>query len=127
MEKYEVIVSIVNKGFADTAMDAARAVGAKGGTILHGRGTAAPEAEKLFGVSIHPEKEIVLILVALPIRDAVIKALYDRVGSGTDAQGFSFTLPIEQVVGLRKKKKSAEKEKADPESKKATKKATEQK
>ena len=127
MEKYEVIVSIVNKGFADTAMDAARAVGAKGGTILHGRGTAAPEAEKLFGVSIHPEKDIVLILVALSIRDAVIKTLYDRVGSGTDAQGFSFTLPVEQVAGLRKKKTPAEKEKADTEPKKAAKKTTEKK
>ena len=124
MEKYEIIVSIVNKGFADTAMDAARAAGAKGGTILHGRGTAAPEAEKLFGISIHPEKEIVLILVALSIRDAVMKALYDSVGSGTDAQGFSFTLPVEQVVGLRKKKKPTEKEKAEAESKKSAKKET---
>ena len=124
MEKYEVIVCIVNKGFSDTAMDAARAVGAKGGTVLHGRGTASPEAEKLFNVSIHPEKEIVLILVALSIRDTVLKALYDQVGSGTDAQGFVFTLPVEQVVGLRKKKKpSAEKEKAEAEPKKASKKA----
>lgn len=126
MERYEVIVCIVNKGFADTAMDAARAAGAKGGTILHGRGTASPEAEKLFNVSIHPEKEIVLILVALPIRDGVLKALYDRVGSGTDAQGFAFTLPAEQVVGLRKKKKpAAEKEKTEAEPKKAVKKTAE--
>lgn len=126
MERYEVIVCIVNKGFADTAMDAARAAGAKGGTILHGRGTASPEAEKLFNVSIHPEKEIVLILVALPIRDGVLKALYDRVGSGTDAQGFAFTLPAEQVVGLRKKKKPApEKEKTEAEPKKAVKKTAE--
>lgn len=123
MEKYEVIIAIVNKGFADTAMDAARAAGAKGGTILHGRGTASPEAEKLFNVSIHPEKEIVLILVALKIRDAVLKALYDHVGSGTDAQGFAFTLPAEQVIGLRTKKKPENKEKPDGE-KKAVKKQT---
>ncbi len=117
MEKYEVIVSIVNKGFADAAMDAARAAGAKGGTILHGRGTASPEAEKLFNVSIHPEKEIALILVALPIRDAVMKALYDHVGSETDAQGFAFSLPVENVVGLRKKKKPTEEKNADPKKK----------
>ena len=123
MEKHEVILSIVNKGFADTAMDAARAAGAKGGTILHGRGTASPDAEKLFGISIHPEKEIVLILVAISIRDAVLKALYDHVGSGTDAQGFSFTLPVEQVAGLGNKKKPAEKEKADAEPKKPAKKS----
>ncbi len=100
MKDFEVILCIVNKGFADRAMDAARAAGAKGGTILHGRGTAAPDAEKLFGVTIQPEKEIVMILAANKIRDAVVKALYDAVGTGTDAQGLTFTLPVEHTVGL---------------------------
>lgn len=100
MKKFEVILCIVNKGFADRAMEAARAAGAKGGTILHGRGTAAPDAEKLFGVTIQPEKEILMILAAGKIRDAVVKALYDTVGTGTDAQGLTFTLPVEQTVGL---------------------------
>ena len=120
MEKHEVILCIVNKGFADTAMDAARAAGARGGTILHGRGTASPEAEKLFNVSIHPEKEIVMILVAVSVRDAVMKALYDQVGSATDAQGFTFTLPVEQVAGLKQRKapvEGKEKEKAIPDKK----------
>ena len=97
---FEVILCILNRGFADTAMDAARAVGAKGGTILHGRGTAAPDAEKLFGITIQPEKEVVMILVADKIKDAVLKALYDTVGTGTDAQGIAFSLPVAQTVGL---------------------------
>lgn len=100
MKEFEVILSIVNKGFADRAMDAARAAGAKGGTILHGRGTASPDAETLFGITIQPEKEIVMILVAGKIKDAVLKALYDAVGTGTDARGIAFTLPVEQTVGL---------------------------
>ena len=85
MKKFEVILCIVNAGFADRAMDAARAAGAKGGTILHGRGTAAPDAERLFGVTIHPEKEIVMILVAGTIRDAVMKSLYSAIISSTVA------------------------------------------
>ena len=100
MNKFEVILCIVNKGFADRAMDAARAAGARGGTILHGRGTAAPDAERLFGITIQPEKEIVMILVADEIRDAVLKSLYDTVGSGTDAQGIAFSLPVDRTVGL---------------------------
>ena len=100
MKEFEVILCIVSKGFADRAMDAARAAGAKGGTILHGRGTASPDAEKLFGITIQPEKEIVMILVALKIKDAVLKALYDAVGTGTDAHGIAFTMPVEQTVGL---------------------------
>ena len=108
MKEFEVILSIVNKGFADRAMDAARAAGAKGGTILHGRGTAAPDAEKLFGITIQPEKEIVMILVSGKIKDAVLKALYDAVGTGTDARGIAFTLPVEQAVGLSVGKADAE-------------------
>lgn len=101
MKKFEVILCIVNRGFADAAMDAARAVGAKGGTVLHGRGTASPEAEKLFNISVQPEKEIALILVAGDIRDAVLKSLYEAVGTATPAQGFAFSLPVEEVAGLK--------------------------
>jgi len=87
-------------------MDAARAVGAKGGTIMHGRGTASKDAEKLFNITVQPEKEIVMILVVEKIRDAVLKALYDAVGVNTEAQGIAFTLPVESVVGLRQSKKT---------------------
>ena len=61
--KHEVIFCIVNAGFSEAVMDAARQFGASGGTVLHARGTANPEAEKLFNVTVQPEKEIVLILV----------------------------------------------------------------
>lgn len=108
---FEVVLCILNSGFSDAAMDAARAVGARGGTIMHGRGTASKEAEKLFNITVQPEKEIVMILVALPIKDAVLKALYDAVGVNTPAQGIAFTLPVESVVGLGSKKKEKEKEK----------------
>lgn len=113
MKEFEVIFCILNKGFADRAMDTARAAGATGGTILHARGTAAPDAEKLFGITIQPEKEIVMILVSIKIKDAVLKALYDTVGTGTDAGGIAFTMPVESTVGLssaaRAAKESSEK------------------
>ncbi len=111
MDRFEVVLCILNNGFSEVAMDAARAVGAKGGTIMHGRGTASKDAEKLFNITVQPEKEIVMILVAEKIRDAVLKALYDSVGVNTDAQGIAFTIPVESVVGIGKRnKKSAENE-----------------
>lgn len=106
MDKFEVVLCILNNGFSEAAMDAARAVGAKGGTIMHGRGTASKDAEKLFNITVQPEKEIVMILVVEKIRDAVLKALYDAVGVNTEAQGIAFTLPVESVVGLRQSKKT---------------------
>ena len=53
---------VVNSGFGDAVMDAAKEFGARGGTIIHARGTANSESEKLFGITIQPEKEIVIIL-----------------------------------------------------------------
>lgn len=106
MDKFEVVLCILNNGFSEAAMDAARAVGAKGGTIMHGRGTASKDAEKLFNITVQPEKEIVMILVVEKIRDAVLKALYDAVGVNTEAQGIAFTLPVESVIGLRQSKKT---------------------
>ena len=63
--KFDLIVTIVNRGFADEVMNAARAAGAHGGTILWARGSGVHETEKFFGISIQPEKELVLILVII--------------------------------------------------------------
>ena len=100
MNKFEVILCIVNSGFAEAAMDAAKQFGAKGGTVFHGRGTVSKEAEKFFNITIQPEKEIVLILVNTKIKDAILKGLYDAIGMETNAQGIAFSLPVDDVVGI---------------------------
>ena len=114
--KHEVIICIVNSGFSDEVMDAAREFGARGGTVIRARGTANAEAEKLFNIAIQPEKEIVMILVAHEIRDAVLKALYTAVGVNTEAQGIAFSLPVESTVGIGASRKAPAK-KAESEKK----------
>ena len=42
--KHEVIFCVVNAGFSDAVMDAAKEFGARGGTVIHARGTANSEA-----------------------------------------------------------------------------------
>lgn len=104
MSKFEneLILCIVNAGYADMVMDAAKEQGARGGTILNARGTANKESEKIFGVTIEPEKEMVMILVPASIKDNVLHALYKRVGLGTAGQGIAFSLPVDNVVGVKK-------------------------
>ena len=97
---HEVILCIVNSGFSDAVMDAAKEFGARGGTVIRGRGTANSEAEKLFNIVIQPEKEVVMILVDSAIRDDILHALYRAVGLNTPGQGIAFTMPVESVVGL---------------------------
>ena len=97
---YEMIVCIVNSGFSDAVMDAAKEYGARGGTVLSGRGTAAKEAETFFKITIQPEKEMVLILVPAELRDDILHALYQSVGLKTPGQGIAFSLPVDRIVGL---------------------------
>lgn len=97
---HELIVCIVNTGFTDIVMDAAKEVGARGGTVIHGRGTANKAAEEFFHISIQPDKELVLILVPAEIKDDVLHAVYREAGLKSAGQGIAFSLPVTNVVGI---------------------------
>ncbi len=97
---HELILCIVNTGFSDIVMDAAKEVGARGGTVIHARGTANKEAEEFFHITIQPDKEIVMILVTADIKDEVLHAVYKSAGLKTDGQGIAFSLPVNNVVGI---------------------------
>ena len=116
--QHECIVCIVNAGFSDAVMDAAKEFGARGGTVVHARGTASQEAEKFFQITIQPDKEMVMILVPSDIKDDILHALYRSVGLQTPGQGIAFSLPVDGVVGLSAQSGAApDKERSDPEKK----------
>lgn len=98
--KYQVIFCIVNSGFSETVMDAAKEEGARGGTVLHARGTANKEAEQFFHITVEPDKEIVMILVPARIKDNVLHAIYRAAGLKTEGQGIAFSMPVDEVIGL---------------------------
>ena len=97
---HEAIFCIVNSGYSESVMNAAKKLGAKGGTVINARGTASKEAETFFHITITPEKEIVMILVPKKIKDDVLHALYKEVGLDTAGQGIAFSVPVDSVVGL---------------------------
>lgn len=99
-KKYEMVFCIVNAGFSPAVMDAAKKAGARGGTVLRGRGTANREAEEFFHITIEPEKDVVMILVPIEIKDAVLRALYEDVGLNSAGQGIAFSMPIDRAIGL---------------------------
>ena len=107
--RHECIICIVNSGYSETVMEAARKAGAGGGTVLNARGTATKDAEKFFGITVHPEKEIIMILVPKERRDAILHALYRKVGMNTKGQGIAFALPVDAVVGLQNQTKNIDK------------------
>ena len=94
---FEAIISIVNSGYEDQIMVDAKTCGATGGTILSAKGTAKNDAEKFFGLSIHPDKTILLILAPTKIKNKILQAIYNSFNINKEAQGILFTLPVDHV------------------------------
>lgn len=97
---FKKITVIVNRGMADDVMDIARESGARGGTILHGKGTGTKNAAKLFGMEVEPEKELVLIIVPTEIEEKVVKNLYDDLEMQNSGNGILFVEDITDVRGI---------------------------
>lgn len=99
-ESYEMILCVVNAGFSDDVMDAAREAGARGGTVIHARGTANKEAESFFHITIQPDKDVVMMIVPAEIKDKVLHAIYQSAGLKKEGQGIAFSLAVDKAVGL---------------------------
>ena len=103
---HELIMVILNEGYSDTVMDAARSAGAGGGTVLHAKGTGKARAEKFFGVSLADEKDIVYIVAHADEKAAIMQAISEHAGPGTRAGAICFSLPISRVAGLREREET---------------------
>lgn len=102
---YELIISVVNRGHSDLVVDAARNAGANGGTIIHGRGTSKGDNDSVLGVSIQPEKEIVLTLTKSETKKQIMEAICDNTNIDEAGKGICFSMPVSQVRGLSSAKK----------------------
>ena len=100
MSNLSLIVSIVRKGWGSTVLEASVKAGARGGTVLFGRGAGINEREKIFGMSIEPEKEILLTIVSASQVDTILDAIV-RAGELNDTgRGIAFVLPVAKVAGV---------------------------
>ena len=97
---YELIVVIANEGRTDTVMNAARAAGARGGTVLHGKGTGSEAAMKFLNISIADEKEVILIVAPTAEKTAIMSEILKKAGPATDAKAIAFSRPTSAVAGF---------------------------
>lgn len=102
-KEYELVVLIVSEGYASVAMDAAKRVGANGGTLISGIGLGTKEATKFLGITIEPEKDVVLILVDKEEKRRVMEEMSNEVGLSHEGRGICFSIPVDNVVGLSEK------------------------
>ena len=102
-DKHEVIFAIVNSGFAEEVMEVAREKGVRGGTIINARGVVKEDAAAFFGITLHADKEILMMVVDKAIRDDVLNAIYQEMDMAKKAKGIAFCLPVSDVAGLAQK------------------------
>ena len=99
--EYDMVVAIIGRGFSDYVVSAARDAGATGATIVYGRGTADAD-KQVFGISLQPERELVLILVKSNERRTIMQAISDKTSLMEEGRGFCFSLPVSEVFGLKR-------------------------
>lgn len=97
---HSLIMATVNQGYSEEVMDAAREAGAAGGTVFHARRLGAEETMHFWGISIQPEREIVLIVASADQKVGIMKAIGKCCGIHSDAQGLVISLPVDHVAGL---------------------------
>jgi nitrogen regulatory protein PII len=105
---YSLIVAILNRGFSDVAMSAARSAGAKGGTVISAKSSGLHEEQTFFGISILPEKELVLILSNEETEPSIMRAIIKHVGIESEGGGIAFSLPVTDVEGIARLTNSEE-------------------
>jgi len=98
--QFDLIITIVNKGRACLVVEAAKEAGSEGGTVLGGRGTGVREKAKLFGITIEPEKEIILTLVPRKDAEDILDTIIKKAELNKPGKGISFILEIKRVAGI---------------------------
>ncbi|MCL1805843.1 MAG: hypothetical protein FWG28_07600 [Clostridiales bacterium] len=98
--KHDLIFAVINQGHKEDVMLVAREAGATGGTVIHGRNVGMEGMDKFLGISIEPEKDILLIVTNREDKAKIMKAINQVAGSDTDCQGFIFSLPVNSLAGL---------------------------
>lgn len=98
---HELIVAIAEQGYTELIMEAARAAGAYGGTVVHAKGTGMEAADKFMGVSLAAEKEMVFIVTKAEQKNAIMQAIMQKAGLNSKAKAITFSLPVTDTAGLR--------------------------
>lgn len=100
-DEYDLIVAVIGRGFADYVVSSARDAGATGATILYGRGTADVD-KYVMGISLQPEREVVLILVKKDERRKIMQEIADKTSLLEEGRGLCFSLPVDDVYGIKR-------------------------
>lgn len=98
--EFELIITIITKGYFPAVKAAANAAGARGGTLIHALGMGSEEAQKFLGIAIQAEKDVIFNVVRREDKNRIMKAIAEAAGINTQGRGIIFSLPVDDAMGL---------------------------
>lgn len=98
--EYTVIWVSVASGYSDDVVDASRAAGARGGTVIKGRRRHSERVSQHMGISTQDEQDFVMIVTPKEKKSEVMSAISNACGLRTPAHGVVLSLPVDEVIGL---------------------------
>ncbi len=100
VNKYSMITVLVNQGYSEQVMNAARSVGAGGGTVIHSRMIGDEAAQAMRTLDVQDEKEIIMIVATEENKAKIMQEIGKKCGTHSEAKGIVLSMPIENVVGI---------------------------
>ena len=99
-DENSLILITCNQGASDVVMETAKKAGARGGTVLRARLSGVEELESSYGLTMTPEKEILMIIVPNDIRNAVMESVNKEHGLRSEAEAVICSLGVDRFVRL---------------------------
>lgn len=97
---YVALYVIVDRQEGHRAIQIAQENGARGATLVHGRGAGEKVKTILMNMSIEPEKDIAIMLVKKDLVEAIKTAIYEQMNLEEENKGIIYSLPVMEVRGL---------------------------
>lgn len=94
-----LITAIVQRGTAESVVQAARRAGAQGATIFYARGTGVRQKHLgILGVTVSAEKEVIYIVAASDQADRIFEKIYLAANMDTPGMGMIYMTPLEKMA-----------------------------
>jgi hypothetical protein len=102
MMNFKLILTFVDDVNTNKVLDAARAAGAMGATVInHARGEGVYRNKTFFGLDLDAQRDVILFVVEEHLAGTILSTI-SKVGQfdETEGQGIAILLDVEKAVGV---------------------------
>lgn len=98
--EFKCVIAMVKPDLTDDVVTAAKMAGAKGATIIPGKGTGAHEAKTFFGLTLDIPTDVIVFLLKTDLVDPVLEVVAMAGRFSEPGTGIAYVVSVDEVVGL---------------------------